>query len=267
MGIQGLLGALDSRCKREAHISEFSGQRAAIDAYAWLHRGAYSCASALVRGEAGVTRHLQFCLSRIDLLKRHNVTPVVVFDGMALPSKQGTDEQRRRTREAAAAQGIALHRVGRIKEAEKLFTKAVTITAETAASLIRALSLQGIEVIVAPYEADAQLAYLSRQGLVDVVISEDSDLLPFGCRSVFYKLDHNGGGYEIEWNSLTQQSGLLPPCFFTLDNLISLCVLSGCDYLQSVSGVGVKTAAKMMQACNCNVDQVSRVDVTNKVIQ
>eukprot|EP00923_Selenidium_pygospionis_P027210 GHVN01048892.1.p1 GENE.GHVN01048892.1~~GHVN01048892.1.p1 ORF type:complete len:251 (-),score=54.37 GHVN01048892.1:497-1249(-) len=181
---------------------------------------------------------------------------VVVFDGMALPSKQGTDEQRRRTREAAAAQGIALHRVGRIKEAEKLFTKAVTITAETAASLIRALSLQGIEVIVAPYEADAQLAYLSRQGLVDVVISEDSDLLPFGCRSVFYKLDHNGGGYEIEWNSLTQQSGLLPPCFFTLDNLISLCVLSGCDYLQSVSGVGVKTAAKMMQACNCNVDQV-----------
>ena len=38
--------------------------------------------------------------------------------------------------------------------------------------------------LVAPYEADAQLAYLSVKGVVDVVLSEDSDTIPYGCRRV-----------------------------------------------------------------------------------
>ena len=42
----------------------------------------------------------------------------------------------------------------------------------------------GVECIVAPYEADAQLAYLSKEGVVDLIITEDSDLLVFGCRKV-----------------------------------------------------------------------------------
>ena len=41
-----------------------------------------------------------------------------------------------------------------------------------------------MECIVAPYEADSQLAYLNKEGIVDVVITEDSDLLVFGCKKV-----------------------------------------------------------------------------------
>jgi exonuclease-1 len=37
---------------------------------------------------------------------------------------------------------------------------------------------------VAPYEADAQLYYLEREGYVDGIITEDSDLLVFGCKQV-----------------------------------------------------------------------------------
>jgi 5'-3' exonuclease len=37
---------------------------------------------------------------------------------------------------------------------------------------------------VAPYEADAQLAFLSTRGMVDIVIAEDSDTIPYGCRRV-----------------------------------------------------------------------------------
>ena len=37
---------------------------------------------------------------------------------------------------------------------------------------------------MAPYEADAQLAYLSKEGVVDLIITEDSDLVVFGCRKV-----------------------------------------------------------------------------------
>lgn len=50
------------------------------------------------------------------------------------------------------------------------------------------LKSENIEFVVAPYEADAQLAYLSnleeeKNGIV-AVISEDSDLLAYGCPAV-----------------------------------------------------------------------------------
>lgn len=38
-----------------------------------------------------------------------------------------------------------------------------------------------MECIVAPYEADAQMAYLALTGDVDAVLTEDSDLLTYGC--------------------------------------------------------------------------------------
>lgn len=46
---------------------------------------------------------------------------------------------------------------------------------------------RGVDCVVAPYEADAQLAFLSKSGLAQAVITEDSDLLAFGCKKVFLK--------------------------------------------------------------------------------
>jgi exonuclease-1 len=51
------------------------------------------------------------------------------------------------------------------------------------------LEQHGVKSIVAPYEADAQLAYLSKNNFVDAVVTEDSDLLAFGCRKVFFPFD------------------------------------------------------------------------------
>ena len=42
----------------------------------------------------------------------------------------------------------------------------------------------GVDCIVAPYEADAQLAFLNLKGIADIIITEDSDLLLFGCEKV-----------------------------------------------------------------------------------
>ena len=55
-----------------------------------------------------------------------------------------------------------------------------TIQYNTTLQVILALRQAGIKYMVAPYESDAQLALLSKEGLVDVVISEDSDLLVYG---------------------------------------------------------------------------------------
>ena len=58
--------------------------------------------------------------------------------------------------------------------------------------------MKKVQCMVAPYEADAQLAYLSRQRIVDLIITEDSDLLAFGARIVLYKYNlQTNEGLEI----------------------------------------------------------------------
>ncbi len=42
MGINGLLPILKSITKK-VHIVKYSGQSVAVDAYSWLHKGAYGC--------------------------------------------------------------------------------------------------------------------------------------------------------------------------------------------------------------------------------
>jgi 5'-3' exonuclease len=42
----------------------------------------------------------------------------------------------------------------------------------------------GVDVLVAPYEADAQLAFLSKTNIAQIIITDDSDLIVFGCEKV-----------------------------------------------------------------------------------
>ena len=43
---------------------------------------------------------------------------------------------------------------------------------------------KSVNYVVAPYEADAQIAYLMKQGYADIAVTEDSDLLAYGCQTV-----------------------------------------------------------------------------------
>lgn len=51
--------------------------------------------------------------------------------------------------------------------------------------LIKECRKRNIDCIVAPYEADAQLAFLNIQNIAHIVITEDSDLTLFGCSKVY----------------------------------------------------------------------------------
>lgn len=66
----------------------------------------------------------------------------------------------------------------------------------------KALRAEKVEYVVAPYEADAQLCFLEREGYVDGVITEDSDLLVFGCKTVIFKLDKDGNCSSIDGNRM-----------------------------------------------------------------
>jgi hypothetical protein len=107
------------------------------------------------------------------------------------------------------------------------------------------LDSKGIEWLVAPYEADAQLAALALSGLVDAVLTEDSDLLCYGCPNVLYKLLPSGRCSRVQLRRLGE---VRAPALasFTHEMFRAMCVLSGCDYAASLPGVGLKRAHQLL---------------------
>jgi len=49
-----------------------------------------------------------------------------------------------------------------------------------------------IEFLISPYEADAQMAYMVKTGQAQFAISEDSDLIAYGCPNIVLKLTPYG---------------------------------------------------------------------------
>lgn len=191
-------------------------------------------------------RYINYALYRIRMLQYHGITPYVVFDGDRLPSKGGTEEDREARRAVSRAKAEELSAQGKEAAAFEHYAKCVDITPAMAFQLIKALKAQGVQYVVAPYEADAQLAYLERNGLIDAVVTEDSDLLVFGCKKVLFKMDANGGCIEIDQARFTA-CRTLSFAGWTTDLFRQMAILSGCDYLPSIQGMGLKNAHKLLQ--------------------
>ena len=45
--------------------------------------------------------------------------------------------------------------------------------------------------MIAPYEADSQLAFLNKNGYINLVISNDTDLILYGSKSILFSMDKN----------------------------------------------------------------------------
>ena len=64
------------------------------------------------------------------------------------------------------------------------FMDAVKVTPDMLLVTVNELKRRGIDYIIAPHEADAQFAFLSKQGKFDVVIADDAEMVPYGCKRV-----------------------------------------------------------------------------------
>ncbi|KAI5308463.1 Rad2 nuclease [Ascosphaera atra] len=119
---------------------------------------------------------------------------------------------------------------------------------------IEELRRLNIEYTVAPYEADAQLVYLESKGIINGIISEDSDLLVFGAKRLLSKLDKHGDCIELNRSDFTacKDVSLIG---WTDAEFRAMCILSGCDYLANIPGMGLKTAYRHMRKYK-NVERV-----------
>jgi exonuclease-1 len=79
-----------------------------------------------------------------------------------------------------------------------------------------------------------------------MVITEDSDLLVFGVRKVFFKMDRTGNGFEVDLDRIGEVDEEVDFRTFTHDMFMTCCIISGCDYLDSIKGVGFKKAFRLV---------------------
>ena len=174
------------------------------------------------------------------------------------------------------------------------FQKGLGVTHEMEIRTIAALRKLCIEVIISPYEADAQLAHLCQIGFCDSVLTEDSDILVYSAIcgipfNVFYKFDRVGAVQVINFgdinligaNSDSESDALDLPISQSSDDgsssrnnksssksaskeeksflpllknfkgpsgrrmFAQMCILAGCDYSESIFGVGIIAAQKV----------------------
>ncbi|KAJ5220357.1 hypothetical protein N7468_009561 [Penicillium chermesinum] len=255
MGIKGLHGLLKS-IQKPCHLKSFAGQTLAVDAYGWLHRGTVACSVDLVL-DRPTRKHIDYVLHRVRMLLYFGVIPYMVFDGDNLPSKAATEQDRHKRRQESKALGLELQRKGRIAEAYQEFQKAVDVTPYMARQLIEELKKINVQYVVAPYEADPQMVYLEKHGIVQGIISEDSDLLVFGAKRLLSKLDQHGDCIEINRADFTACRDVSLVGWSDVD-FRQMCILSGCDYLANIPKMGLKTAYRSIRK-HKNVERALRM--------
>ena len=95
------------------------------------------------------------------------------------------------------------------------------------------LSLFGLPYVTAPMEAEAQCAELVTLGLVDGIVTDDSDCFLFGGTRVYKNLFNQAKFVECYLASdLEKEFGL------TRRSLVAVAQLLGSDYTEGVAGVG-----------------------------
>lgn len=259
MGIKGLTKLLQqnapSSIRHVDNMSAYRGKTIAFDAS--MHIYQFMTTIRVEKGEllqdasGNPTSHIQGMLSRITKLIENGISPVFVFDGKPPIEKQETLAKRREIRTANALKAIEATEQDDTASASTYQKRSYNLSEEEVRDCIRLLRILGIPVITAPCEAEAQCAYLCKEGLVDAVSTEDMDTLAFGTpiliRSLFSSNQPNRPGItEISLEKAISGLGLE-----SVDHFIELCILCGCDYCGTIPGIGpVKALQKIKDFMN-----------------
>lgn len=103
------------------------------------------------------------------------------------------------------------------------------------------LRLFGIPYITAPMEAEAQCAELVRLGLVDGIVTDDSDVFLFGGTRIYKNMFNQAKFVECYLSTdLVNEYGL------TREKLIRFAHLLGSDYTEGIPNVGPVTALEIL---------------------
>ncbi|XP_058002916.1 flap endonuclease 1 isoform X2 [Hevea brasiliensis] len=252
MGIKGLTKLLADnapKAMKEQKFESYFGRKIAIDASMSIYQFLIvvgRTGTEMLTNEAGeVTSHLQGMFTRTIRLLEAGIKPVYVFDGQP-PDLKKEELAKRYSRRADANADLAQAvEAGNKEDIEKFSKRTVKVTKQHNEDCKRLLKLMGVPVVEAPSEAEAECAALCKSGKVYAVASEDMDSLTFGApRFLRHLMDPSSRKIpvmEFEVSKILEELNL------SMDQFTDLCILSGCDYCDSIRGIGGQTALKLIR--------------------
>lgn len=122
-------------------------------------------------------------------------------------------------------------------------TEMDTATDEMKAEVMQLLHLFGVPFVEAPAEAESQCVMLEQLGLIDGIVTEDSDAFVFGGKHVYKNIFDDKKYVEI-YNAEDAEREMN----LTRDGMVGLAMLLGGDYTQGVRGVGIVNGMEVIHA-------------------
>ncbi|PFH31453.1 putative flap structure-specific endonuclease 1 [Besnoitia besnoiti] len=261
MGIKGLgkfIGDFAPRAIKRQEVGSFTSRIIAIDASMSLYQFMVAIRDGDSFGnftnDAGeCTSHIAGMLNRAIRLLEQGIRPVYVFDGKPPELKSGELAKRREVRDAAQAAAEKAKEEGDAEELRKQIVRSVRVSKQHNEDVQRLLRLMGLPVVLAPCEAEAQCAELTKKKKVWAAATEDADALTFGATRLIRNLTFS----EKKPAAAVGASGsavlvidlpvLLEELQFSQEQFIDFCILCGCDYCSTLKGVGAKTAYSLIR--------------------
>ena len=265
MGIRNLMSLLRSKASKAittCNISEFSEKTIARDAsisiYQFLIATNYGKNTKVLQdSEGNPTAHLIGILNSTILYKSFNITPIWVFDGKSPSLKTKTLAKRSESRELNQALLDSAKLTMDTDLINKFSARSFTLTAKVIEDAKKLLSLLGQKYDEAPGEAEAECTHLLKQGIVNAVFSEDMDSLAFGA-SLLVR-----GNTELTVIKLENILDALKLNFF---EFLDLCILLGCDYSDTIKGMGQVNALQFIKKHN-TIEDICSIIQNNNTLQ
>lgn len=137
-------------------------------------------------------------------------------------------------------------------EQQKLQKQTQYLTAEDVKKLMKIIKSVGMPTFIAPSEAETMCAWMCIHGMVQAVVSSDSDVLAYGTPFLITKLQTSTGKCDIISIDL-----LLSELEMTQSQFTDMCIMSGCDYNTNIEKVGIVGAMKYIKQYH-NIETISQ---------
>lgn len=227
------------------------------------------------------TSHLMGTFYRTIRLLENGIKPVYVFDGKPPDMKSGELAKRSEKREEAQKALDKATEAGDAAEMDKFNRRLVRVTKQHNAEAKELLKLMGVPYIDAPCEAEAQCAAMVKAGKVYATATEDMDALTFGTNVLLRHLTFSEARkmpvQEFFYEKILQELEFTKEQVISLNFLllflqktnfgknysfqfIDLCILLGCDYCESIRGIGPKRAVELVSQYKCIEEILKNID-------
>jgi len=218
---------LSGPCEERLSLHELRGKTLAVDLAGWV------VSNITAPGQHTVVRpHLRNLFFRTQTLLTLDILPVFVLDGAVAPKAKAATQQARN----AATWGTKIP-AGSPKQQVR---KQLNAVLRDCANLLSSL---GVPCITAVGEAEGFCAALDRAGVVDGVISDDSDSLCYGARIVYRHFSADPKNFSVSRYVATRLESELG---LSRERMVGMAVLLGSDFNPGgVAGVGREAVVKM----------------------